>query len=298
MACRWCDRIGKEILAWSFAPLRRCVCHCASPKPAPAAKGNLGPRCRDVLPGNARCASGLRIQGEQGVGKQVVAYTIGAVEIEYRRSGWHIHNAAFVIQCHSGPIIGGAGFSPGIFRPRIVAEFARMRDGMKSPSQFSGANVEGSNISRRGRMSFGIAAAHDNQIFVDNARDWSARKIATGSRHGDLFVDRVFHILQTSLSACRSERPAAYKKIRDGGENPAFFAISPIGKASHRIFACEAGIKLPDQVAGCGVDAQSLFGLRCMHRVHGRQRSGWSPDRPLPRRQISMQSVALAHFYD
>src|SRR5712692_5014631 len=113
--------------------------------------------------------SGLRVQSKQGIGKQIVTHAVGAIKVEDRRSRGHIYNASLGVERHSGPTVGSAGLSPGIFRPGFVSRLAGMRNGIASPAKRSRSNIKRATIPGRRRVGLRIAAADDNQILVDNA---------------------------------------------------------------------------------------------------------------------------------
>ncbi len=114
--------------------------------------------------------AGLSIERKQRIGKEIVTYAIAAIEVEDGRTGGHIHDAAFGIDRHAGPVVCGAGILPGVFGPGVIAEFARMRDGVKGPAHSAGVHIEGADVTRRRGMGFGILSAHDDQVFVNRSR--------------------------------------------------------------------------------------------------------------------------------
>src|ERR1700722_12723699 len=105
--------------------------------------------------------AGGRIEGEERVGEQVVSRPVVAVEIGSCRSGGRKNNSAFFIHRHAGPVIRGAGISPGVLRPGLVPELARTRNGVKRPYQLTGPDVVGSDVSGRRGERFRIASANN-----------------------------------------------------------------------------------------------------------------------------------------
>ncbi len=60
---------------------------------------------------------------------------------------------------------------PGVGRPGVVAELARLRDGVEDPADLAGAHVVGADVARRRRArALGHARAEDQQVLVDRAR--------------------------------------------------------------------------------------------------------------------------------
>src|SRR5260370_14749304 len=74
-----------------------------------------------------------------------------------------------MIEGHAGPVVGGAARFPPVGRPSLVSKFTGVRNSMECPAKFSGAHVVSSNVTRGSRQGFGIASAHDDQVFLDNA---------------------------------------------------------------------------------------------------------------------------------
>src|SRR5215468_6076372 len=91
------------------------------------------------------------------------------VKIESRRAGRRENQPALLIYYQSRPIVRAAGVSPGVFRPCLVTEFARMRDRVKGPSLFAAANVEGANVTGRGRQRLAGQSADDQHVLVNGA---------------------------------------------------------------------------------------------------------------------------------
>ncbi len=114
--------------------------------------------------------AGGGIEGEQGIGVEVVADAVAAVIVEDGGAGGRVDDAVLGVESHAGPVVGGAGSLPGIGRPGFVARFAGMGDGVEGPAQLAGADVEGADVAGGRGVGLGIAAAHDDQILVDDAR--------------------------------------------------------------------------------------------------------------------------------
>src|SRR4051794_19792873 len=93
---------------------------------------------------------GPGIERDQRVGEQVIAHTVAAIEIERRRAGGQEDHASFLVNAQSTPIIGSTGALIGVTRPCLVAELARMRDGVKDPLLLACDDVEGADVTGRG----------------------------------------------------------------------------------------------------------------------------------------------------
>ena len=118
------------------------------------------------------------VQSQQRIGEQVVAHAIGAVEVIGGRPGGHEDHTSLFVQRHTGPIVGRSGILPRFLGPRIVAELARMRNGVKRPANLAGADVEGADVTGCRRQVFARHETHDQHVFVSYA--------GCGRAHGDL----------------------------------------------------------------------------------------------------------------
>src|SRR5450631_1104155 len=96
--------------------------------------------------------AGRGVERYQRIGKEIVADAIATVKIKDRGTGGHIDNAALLVDRHTSPVIRGAGIFPRVFRPGVIAELSRPRDGVEGPAQGSGAHIECADISGGRRM--------------------------------------------------------------------------------------------------------------------------------------------------
>src|SRR5271168_3566836 len=90
--------------------------------------------------------AGSGVQGEQAIGEEVVTEAVRAIEVERGGSRGHVKDSAFEIERHAGPVIGGAAGFPCFFRPSVVAELARMRNGVKDPSHLAVADIKSADV--------------------------------------------------------------------------------------------------------------------------------------------------------
>src|SRR5215472_11189462 len=93
----------------------------------------------------------LRLQSKQAVCKQVVANAVGAVEIKCGRARGNVYDSTLGIDRHARPVVSGAARFPGIFRPGVVTELARMRNGVERPAQLAAAHIVGADVTERRR---------------------------------------------------------------------------------------------------------------------------------------------------
>ena len=184
------------------------------------------------------------VKREQRIGKQILTDAIGAIKVRDRRTGGHVEDAAFLIKRHAGPVIGRAGVQPCVLRPRVVAVFARIRDGVEAPAQSAGVHVEGADVAGRRRMRLRIAPADDDQVFIDNA--------GRGQRDGLFAVvaAQIFPEIDAAVFSKALDRTATcgierIEKICDTGEEPAFRSIAPPSEAANRLGAAHSRIELP-----------------------------------------------------
>src|SRR5262249_19286762 len=92
--------------------------------------------------------AGTGVKRKQAVAEEVGAATVSAVEVVLGAGGGHVDNPAPCVHRNLAPTIGPAHSFPRVMGPGVVSQFARMRDGMKSPGQLTGAHVECPDISR------------------------------------------------------------------------------------------------------------------------------------------------------
>ena len=128
--------------------------------------------------------AGRGVEGEQGVGEEVGAHAVAAVEVGGGRAGGDENEAPLVVHRHARPVVGGADAEPGVGRPGVVAELAGMRDGVEDPPHLAGAHVEGADVPGGGGARLGVPRRQDQQVPVDDPRrvrdDEQVRHVAAG----------------------------------------------------------------------------------------------------------------------
>ena len=105
--------------------------------------------------------AGGGVEGEEGVGVEIVAEAGCAVEVGYRGAGGDVDDAAVGVDGHAGPVVGCAGGlpgvgGPGLAMPGFVAGFAGVGDGVEGPAEGSGADVVGADVAGRARGGFRV----------------------------------------------------------------------------------------------------------------------------------------------
>ena len=93
--------------------------------------------------------AGARVEREQRSAEQVRAEPIGAVVVVGRRPGREVGDAARRVDRDLAPGVGAADVLPRVLRPRVVAELARVRDGVELPDELAGDDVEGAQVAGR-----------------------------------------------------------------------------------------------------------------------------------------------------
>ena len=111
--------------------------------------------------------AGARVEREQAVAEQVRADAVGAVEIVGRRAGREVGDAALLVDGDLAPGVGAADVLPGVLRPGVVAELARMRNGVERPDQLAGEDVVRAEIAGRRSVAFAGRRAQDDQVLED-----------------------------------------------------------------------------------------------------------------------------------
>src|SRR6185436_9851892 len=97
--------------------------------------------------------AGARVQGNNAVGKEIVAAVIHANHIVLRRTRRDVSNAADFIQCHSAPTVRAISSR---FIPGSLTELARARHCMKRPEQLPGKQIKPPNVP--------LEAGHDDNM--------------------------------------------------------------------------------------------------------------------------------------
>src|SRR5579863_8717607 len=96
--------------------------------------------------------AGFGVECDQTICEEIVADAVCAIEIKDCGPCGYVQDAAFDIKRHASPVVRCAGIRPSFFRPRVVAEFAGMRDGVKAPAQGSSSNIESADVAGRRGM--------------------------------------------------------------------------------------------------------------------------------------------------
>src|SRR6266446_1639328 len=201
--------------------------------------------------------AGPRVQGEQTICEEIVADAIGAVEIKSSGARGSVENSALGIERHASPIVGGAASLPGIFWPRVVAEFTGTRNSVKRPAQFAGSNIVSANVAGRCGKSLGVASTENHQVLVNDARAGEIDRLRSGRLAAQIFTE-----VDAASVSKRGNRFAgggvqSVDEVHHANENALVFAIGPVCEPAIRLDATNSGVKLPKVLACCGIQREN-----------------------------------------
>ena len=111
--------------------------------------------------------AGLGVEADQRVGEQVVAGAVPAVVVGHRRADRQVDVPELRVVAHVRPDVGPARPLPRLVAPGLVAELARLRDGVEDPLHLAGADVVAADMSRRRFLAAGALRdrrAHDDRV--------------------------------------------------------------------------------------------------------------------------------------
>src|SRR5262249_18219854 len=112
--------------------------------------------------------AGPGVERKKCVGEKVRARSVDTVKIVLGARGRRINNAASLVEGEFTPDITSADNLPGVWRPGTVAEPSRMRNGVESPYQLAGSDVERPNIAGSRTVSL-VGRRAENDEVLENA---------------------------------------------------------------------------------------------------------------------------------
>ena len=123
----------------------------------------------EVPPSLAR----LDVEGQDAVGKQVVAGPVAAVGVVRGRLCRHVDQAQLLVRRHLAPGARIAGVLARVVEPGVRAELAGRGDGMEDPQAPAGAHVVAAHEALRvahaaGRHARRVRRAHDDDVGGDD----------------------------------------------------------------------------------------------------------------------------------
>ncbi len=177
----------------------------------------------------------LRLQRDQAIGEQIIADPVSAVKIRHGRAGWNVNNSPTGIDGHAGPIVGSAGGLPCVPRPGVVPKLPGVRDGMKRPAQFSGSHIKGSNIPRRRWRGFGIPAADDEQILINDPWAGEIDRLRSGRPASQVLAQIDSPVASEAGDGTARGRVERINKVHHANQDPFVLALGPVGESAVRL---------------------------------------------------------------
>src|SRR3569833_29362 len=92
--------------------------------------------------------AGSRIKCQEGISEEICARAIRAVEVIFRAGSWDKHDAMRFVERQFAPRVCTSRSFPGVRRPCVVPELARMRNRVKTPDKLATHDIVSANISR------------------------------------------------------------------------------------------------------------------------------------------------------
>lgn len=199
--------------------------------------------------------AGVGVESEEGVGVEVVAEAVEAVEVVDGGAGGDVDDAALFVEGHAGPVVGGAGDLPGVFGPGLVAGFAGKGDGVEDPAELAGVDVVGADVAVQGRFGLGRAEADDDHVFIDEAGGGEG-----GEGLSDVFFVEIFAEVDLAavteggdeFAGCGIDRVEVAQKT---GEENALGSVGPVAETT-------CGL----QAGGSGAEGPEIFSGGCVER--------------------------------
>ena len=204
--------------------------------------------------------AGFGVQGDEAVGKEIVADTICAVKIEGSGACGDVDDAAVGVDGHAGPVVGGAGVFPGVLGPGVVSKFAGLRNGAEGPAEFAGARVKSADVAWRRWERLGVAAADDEEIVVDDRRA-GERDEGLGVVAAEIFAEIDAAVLAECLDGFAGGSVQRVNEVHYADEDSLAggVGVGPEGEAAVRLRAVDDGIEFPEQLAGGGFKGENLL---------------------------------------
>src|SRR5262249_2133274 len=112
--------------------------------------------------------AGLRVEAEQALREEVVAWPGAPVLVVVGRLDWDVNVSEHLIRAHLSPDGDGARVRPRVVQPGVAAELARSRDRSELPQQLPGADIVTSDVSLVPALSSGILAGRAAQSADDH----------------------------------------------------------------------------------------------------------------------------------
>ncbi len=234
--------------------------------------------------------AGLQIDGDERLGKQIVARAIGAKIVAGRALNRKICDLQLRVDADLSPGARIAGVGPRVFQPRFVAKLAGLWNRVEDPQPLARAHVESANVAFHVRLTRGNAARPMSGADDDDVAGHHRRRVESDlARHR---IDLLIVVLLEVDDAVFAEGRHAHSRLCVQGDKPVsrgdvedsfFLAVGPVREAAPRKQPRRRGATWafalavhPELFAGLGIerdDGPAAAGRRIQHAVgHHRRR--------------------------
>ena len=170
--------------------------------------------------------AGAGVERQEARAVQVRARAIGAVVVVGRRPGREIGDAAGDVHRQLAPGVDRADVLVGVGRPGVVAELARLRDGVEAPHLLAGEDVEGAHVSGRRHVALAGRRAQQEQVL-----EHLSRRLRLDARNRRRVASEAFTQVDGALVAEGGDELAGagvdrLQVVLHGEEQP---AVRPVG---------------------------------------------------------------------
>ena len=186
----------------------------------------------------------LDIERDQALAKEAVARTMAAVVVARRQLHRHVDEAELFIRGHLRPHTRIAGVGPRIVQPRVVAELAGPRDGVKDPQPPAGPHIEAPHVALdvglAPRRAAGQMRGADHNHVVGDNRGRLPRDLAFDEI--DLLIELLLQV-DDAVPAEALDRVAGFgvkrhELVANGDvEDALLLAVGPVREAAARQLA-------------------------------------------------------------
>ena len=183
--------------------------------------------------------AGFGVETDEAVREEIVAGVGASVVVAGGHFNRNINVTELFIGSEGRPGPGVAGEFPGITGPGVVAEFARLRNGMEGPDELAGVDIVAADVARNVFFCGRGVAGEERRTHNDNVADDDGR--GTGA-DGSRLDDGAIQILREIHNAVAAE-PGDGRTVlciqgdhlvagRDHDDAFVGFAIRPVSEAT------------------------------------------------------------------
>ena len=208
--------------------------------------------------------AGRGVDGDDGIGEEVVAGTVAAPVVRRRSGHRHVEDAALGVQRHvPGPDVHARAAAPAVIEPGVVPGLAGKRHGVELPHPLAGADVERARVAGRTKRHLASGRAQDGQVSIDQRH--------AVPRHDD--VDQaIASETRSGLSGRRVEGQQPRSRRQQNPRRCATFPW-PVGDTARCRRETGGHLMPPSLPAGVGVDREHLIATR--RQVHDAVDDDW-----------------------